>query len=124
MIDPTNNDKKDIAEWLNTTVENVDFSAIEYVSIELFKKDAMEMLDSFDEFPKDAKRTEKILKEIKKTGVEYPIYVEKNDEFNFVMEGRHRMVAFLLLGKETVPVCYVQVINKDLLKNKQKKNNP
>lgn len=118
---PTVSDKNDVAEWLNTDIENVRFYDVEQVSIDLFKKDAMEMLDSFDEFPKDRKRTEKILKEIAKTGIEYPMYVSKDDDFNFVMEGRHRMVAFLILEKKTVPVCYVEVIDHSYAKKPTQK---
>lgn len=104
-------DLKDVAEWLRTTVDDLD---IEYrkESIDLYLKSAREMLESYDEFPQDKKRTDKIIKLLKKGEEALPIYVEKNDEHNFVMEGRHRMVAFYLLGYQEILVARVQSKSK------------
>jgi len=54
---------------------------------------------------------QKILNKLKSGNEPLPIYVEKDDPDNFVMEGRHRMVAFFLYGMDKVPVCYVGIKN-------------
>lgn len=111
MNNPTDSDLKDVAEWLRTTVDDLD---IDYKSepMSLYEKSAKEMYESYDEFPKDKKRTDKIIKLLKKGERPLPIYVEKGDPHNFVMEGRHRMVAFYLLGYKEVMVARVSSKNK------------
>ena len=99
-------DLKDVAQWLNTEIENVEIT-YQKESIKLYENAAKEMYDSYDEFPKDKKRTDKIIRLLKKGQSALPIYVEKDDPHNFVMEGRHRMVAFYLLGYEEVMVARV-----------------
>lgn len=46
-----------------------------------------------------------------------PIYVEKDDPHNFIMEGRHRIVAFYLMGFKDVEVarCSLKIENKNKL---------
>ena len=105
---PTVNDIKDVAEWLDTTPNNLTIEIIEE-PIQKFINQITEMYQTYDEFPKDAKRTRNIIKSIKQTGKLYPIYVEKNDPHLFVMEGRHRMVAFWLLKLNRSPVAYVSI---------------
>lgn len=108
MSDKVNkSDLKDVAQWLKTTVDNLD---IEYRKepINLYSKDAKEMLKSYDDFPKEKKRTNEIIKLLKKGEEALPIYVEKNDKNNFIMEGRHRVVAFYLLGYQEVLVARVK----------------
>lgn len=104
-------DLKDVSEWLGTTVNNLE---IEYKveSMELYRQDAIDMLNSYDEFPEDKKRTDKIISLLKRGEKPLPIYVEKNDTNNFVMEGRHRMVAFYLLGYHEVLVARVNSTKK------------
>ncbi len=108
MNDKVNqSDLKSVAEWLNTTVDDLEID-MKNESIQLYCQDAIEMLNSYDEFPKDKKRTDKIISLLKKGETALPIYVEKNDNNNFVMEGRHRMVAFYLLGYKEVLVARVK----------------
>lgn len=107
-MNPTEKDIKNVSEWFSTDISNVICSEIESIPLSIIEKDIVEMLGTYDEFPKDRKRTEKIIKAIQETGNIYPVYIEKNDPFNFVMEGRHRMVAFYLLGMKEIPVCYVE----------------
>lgn len=85
-------------------------------SIENYKKSAQDMYESYDEFPQDKKRTDKIIKLLKKGESPLPIYVEKDDPHYFVMEGRHRMVAFYLLGYEEIMVARVSSKMKNKLK--------
>jgi len=105
-IDPTSRDIQDVAEWLHTTPNNLSIE-VRQEPIEKFITQIKEMYQTYDEFPSDAKRTRKIIKAIKQGGKLLPIYVEKNDPHLFVMEGRHRMVAFWLLKINMIPVAYV-----------------
>ena len=92
------------AEWLGQNDINIDL--IEE-PIELFMPQIKEMYDTYKEFPNDSKRTKNILEKLKRGEPEYPIYVKKGDSHRFVMEGRHRMVAFWLVGLKNIPVAYV-----------------
>lgn len=107
-MNPTEEDLKNVSEWFSTGVENILIVERKNEPISLFIQDILGCLNSYDEFPEDEKRMEKIIKEIRKTGEIYPVYVEENDSNNFIMEGRHRMVAFHLLGYKEIPVCYIR----------------
>jgi uncharacterized protein YfbU (UPF0304 family) len=100
----TEKDIKSVSEWLNTNVEDL---IIEYTieSMSAYEIQAKEMKKTFVEFPKDEKRMLKILDLLKKGYEILPIYVEKNDPHNFIMEGRHRIVAFLELGLTEILVA-------------------
>ena len=98
-------DLKDVAEWLNTTPDQLSIE-VKQEPIEKFIKQIREMYGTYLEFPKDEKRTDRILKLLKRGADPLPIYVEAGDPHLFVMEGRHRMVAFWLAGMKTIPVAY------------------
>lgn len=104
----TDNDLKDVADWMNTTPDNISVE-VKQEPIEKFIKQIREMYGTYNEFPKDEQRTDRILKLLKQGAKPMPIYVEANDPDLFVMEGRHRMVAFWLAGMKTIPVAYVSV---------------
>lgn len=103
-------DLKDVGEWLDTSVDNIKVE-LKREPISKFEKQIKEMYSTYDEFPKDEKRTNKILNQLKRGGEALPIYVEKNDKNLFVMEGRHRMVAFWLHKMKEIPVAYVSKKN-------------
>lgn len=107
-IDPTQQDLKDVADWLNTTPDNLKI-VVKQEPIEKFIKQIREMYGTYDEFPEDEERTNRILKLLKQGAQPKPIYVEATDPDLFVMEGRHRMVAFWLAGMTTIPVAYASV---------------
>lgn len=65
-----------------------------------------EMLNTYDEFPEDARRTQRIINAIRSGKPAQPVYIEQGDHDLFIMEGRHRIVAFYLLGITEVTVCY------------------
>ena len=98
-------DIKDVSEWLNTSQDKLHLS-LSSESISPFLPQILEMEDSFDEFPRDRKRTDKIVKLLRSGKPALPIYVEKGDFSNF-MKGRHRMTAFYLVGMKTILVCRV-----------------
>jgi len=106
----TQQDLKDVSEWLGTSADNVKIE-LKKEPISKFEKQIKEMYGTYDEFPKDAKRTNKILNQLKRGEEVLPIYVEKNDKHLFVMEGRHRMVAFWLNKMKEIPVAYVSKKN-------------
>ena len=109
-------DIKSISEWLNTSLDNLQID-YQIESMENYKNQAIEMLGTFDEFPKDERRMNKILKMLKNGEKPMPIYVEKDDPHNFIMEGRHRIVAFYLMGFKDVEVarCSLRIENKNKL---------
>ena len=102
----TDGDLQSVAEWLDTTVDKLNVE-LKNEPIKKFANEIREMYNSYDEFPEDAQRTHRILKMLTRGAKPLPVYVEKNDPHLFVMEGRHRMVAFMLHGMKTIPVAYV-----------------
>ena len=106
--DPTQQDLKDVAGWMNTTPDKINV-VVKQEPIERFIEQIREMYSTYDEFSEDEQRTNRILKLLKRGAQPLPIYVEANDPDLFVMEGRHRMVAFWLAGMTTIPVAYTSV---------------
>lgn len=104
-------DLEDVADWMNTTPDKLNI-VVKQEPIEKFIKQIREMYGTYDEFPEDEERTNRILKLLKRGAKPLPMYVEANDPDLFVMEGRHRMVAFWLVGMTTIPIAYVSVKDK------------
>lgn len=94
---------ENIQVWLSSKRINFEEGFIEQKKI---KKQIEEMIDTFDEFPEDKKRVDNIINEIKKTNILLPIYIEKNDNCFFVMEGRHRMCAQYILKINNIPTLF------------------
>ena len=65
------------------------------------------MLGTYDEFPEDEARTRKILKALQSGEPVLPVFVEDGDTTHFIMEGRHRIVAFIQSGLSEIPVAFV-----------------
>ena len=105
-------DIEQVGEWFPSKELKFYMDEIE---IEKIKKAILEMLSTYEEFPKDKKRTDKIVKLLKQGQRRLPIFIEKDDPYNFVLEGRHRMVANYLLGYEKIPVVYVEVQDNELM---------
>jgi hypothetical protein len=93
-------DLKDFGKWLSSDPKELRY-LLTTEPMTRFEPQAKEMLGTFDEFPNDERRTNKIIKILKSGGIQLPIFYDAND--NFIMEGRHRIVAFYLLGYSTVP---------------------
>lgn len=74
-------------------------------SIEIFRKQITEMIESYPAYPKDRARMKKIMQEIKEGERALPVFVEYGDPQNFIIEGRHRIVAFDQLGMKKVIVA-------------------
>lgn len=103
------NDLSKIAGWISAKCINQIETHIVKLPISIFLKQIKEMESTYKEFPKDKKRTEKIFKLLESGKSIQPIYVEDGDKSLFVMEGRHRMVAFLWKGLEEIDVCFCKL---------------
>lgn len=100
-------DIKSVGEWLNKDINDIKFYYKEE-PFEMFESTALEMESTYDEFKDEEKRTYKILKLLNSGKPPMPIFVAKNDNDKFIMEGRHRIVAFLWFDLKTIPVIYVE----------------
>ena len=99
-------DLDDAIEWFPG--KEVSFIVKENVPMSIFNNQALEMLSTYDEFPQEAKRTAKIKQLILKGGKQLPIFVDTIDiGHNFIVEGRHRIVAFYELGLTSVTVIEI-----------------
>ena len=108
-VEHIQSDLKNVADWLDLAVDAIQFdTSIE--PIELFKKQIIEMESTYLEFPEDDERTGVIERLLKAGEAPKPIYVANSDEHNFIMEGRHRIVAFHRVGLVDIPVCRVRPI--------------
>ena len=116
--DPTQDDLSSVADWMDTTVDNLVVN-VKQEPIDKFITQIREMYGTYGEFPKDEQRTNRILKLLKQGAEPMPIYVEANDPDLFVMEGRHRMVAFWLAGMKTIPVAFVSIKQKNTAQDRQ-----
>tara|TARA_B100000749_G_C18412445_1_gene459732 strand:- start:334 stop:672 length:339 start_codon:yes stop_codon:yes gene_type:complete len=99
-------DLHQVCGWLGASCPDDIRTEIVTRPIEEFLPQIREMLDTYDEFPEDARRTQKIIKEIRSGKPAQPVYIEQGDPDFFIMEGRHRIVAFYLLRIIEVTVCY------------------
>ena len=105
-------DLRVVASWLKCDVADLSLELREE-SIDQFMPQVREMLASYDLFPKEAARTDRIERLLRKGAAPRPIYVERDDPHNFILEGRHRIVAFYRLGHKTVRACRVQAEGQD-----------
>lgn len=101
-------DLRSIALWLNVeSIEHIDVK-FSKMSLSMFEKQITEMEKTYEDFPKEKARTERIYNKLKKGEAPLPIFIQNGDDHNFIMEGRHRIVAFKWLGLEEVVVAKVQ----------------
>lgn len=102
-------DIQDVSEWMRCSIDALRFRLV-YEPATLFLEKVKDAVASYDEFPRDRARTNKIIKLIKNGSLILPVFIEDGDHNMFIMEGRHRIVAFLLSGLHEVPVAYVTKI--------------
>lgn len=103
-------DLKDVSEWLGVDNLAQINTRMKTVPIGVFIKQIEEMEGTFLEFPEDEDRVNKILSLIKDGEEANPVYVEEDDAANFIMEGRHRIVAFHRAGLKDIAVCFCRKI--------------
>lgn len=107
-------DLESITLWLNVeSIKQIDVS-MKLVNIETFQSQIDELESTFDECPEDKQRAINIFKNLKTGDAPQPIFVEKDDPKNFVMEGKHRIVAFKWFGLTEVLVAEVSKNNQKL----------
>lgn len=99
------NDVRDISEWLHKTVGQIIWQYKE-LPPSVFESQVLEMINNFHESPNDKRRIEAIFKLIKSGQKPQPVFVEAGDPSHFIMEGRHRIVAFFLLKMPVIPVIF------------------
>lgn len=98
-------DLEGVSQWLDKKVEQLTFEYAE-VPLERVKTQIFEMQDSYNEFPEDELRTDDIHKLINKGQPSFPVFIKKDDPSMFIMEGRHRVVAFMRAGYQKIP-CFL-----------------
>lgn len=102
----SNDDIKNIHKWFKDgSIIKFEFK-IENIS--KFKNQIQEMESTLNEFPEDKFRIEHIFTLLQNEPI-YAIFVDKND--NFILEGRHRIVAFSRRNQIEIPVYYVSVVD-------------
>jgi hypothetical protein len=99
-------DVKDVGEWLNKPIEEIKYYYKEE-PISMFRDTIKDMESTYNIFPKDKKRTKQIFDQLKNGDKSMAIFIGLNDNNNFILEGRHRIVAFSWFGYNKVPVIYV-----------------
>lgn len=98
------NDIKDVSEWLNKEISYIKFEFVEE-DICKFKKQIDDMESSL-QYNIDEEERVMIIEELLKEGESpFAIFVDKAD--NFILEGRHRVVAFSRQHLKKIPVFYV-----------------
>jgi hypothetical protein len=102
-----------VAKWLKCKPQNLMLRKAE-VPAESFRSLVDNLVETYANFPGEKIRTQKILKKIGKGEPLLPVFIEENDPESFIMEGRHRIVAFLLAGASTVPVLYASALKRPL----------
>lgn len=73
-----------------------------------FQPHAEQMLASYPQFPKEKMRTGKIQRLLEGGESAFPVYVDADDGHDFVIEGRHRLVALWLTETPLIPVVEVR----------------
>ena len=107
-------DLESIALWLNVESVSHVHVKIKKIDISLFENQIKEMEESYKEFPLEKKRTQKIFDKLNNGEMPQPIYVGKDDPNNFIMEGRHRIVAFKWFGLNEIIVAEVSEYKPEL----------
>ena len=100
-------DVESVGEWIKLPKEKIEFYLKEE-PISIFQNQISEMESIGNESYEDEERVDKIYDILKNGGKPNPIFVELNDKDKFIMEGRHRIVAFKQIGLKKVPVIYVE----------------
>jgi hypothetical protein len=104
--------EKSIQWFSGFKMANCVFS-IKQEHLDVFRNQAEEMLATYDEFPKEKSRTYQILKRLKHGERPLPIFIEYGDPQKFIIEGRHRIVAFMQMGLKYVTVVTVKPLQTD-----------
>ena len=105
MVAP--DDLDNVSQWLRKPKEELIFRYAE-VPLATFQKQIDEMEQGYVTFPDEGDRTSEIQQALERGGKMYPVFVQADDPAKFIIEGRHRIVAFARLQKPQVPVLFVE----------------
>lgn len=100
-------DIESLAKWLKCDASDLRFKN-ENASIERFLPLIHDLIATYQQFPKEEERTSRIIRLLKSGGQPLPVFIDEDDGHDFIMEGRHRVVAFYLAGLTTVPISIVR----------------
>jgi hypothetical protein len=95
-------DLQAVRDWMGTGDLRFRFST---EPMSAYADMARSLKETYPQFPADRRRTGRISRLLKDGAVPWPVFVDEAD--GFVMEGRHRIVAFLDAGFEAIPVVFV-----------------
>jgi len=98
-------DVKAVLGWMRVKSPSELNWEFKMVPTETFKTAIENMESSYPQFPKEEARTKKIQKALASGQKPWPIFVDHTD--GFIMEGRHRIVAFSRVGMQDIPAVYV-----------------
>lgn len=98
-------DIENVSQWLGCSVSNLSFT-LDIEPMANRAAFATDLLSTYPCFPRDERRTNAVRKALKCGSTAWPIFVDAVD--GFLMEGRHRIVAFYLEGRQTVNVVRVK----------------
>jgi hypothetical protein len=108
-IEQHQKDLQDVCGWINAkSIEDIE-TRFEKIPIDRLLGQIKEMGASYKEFPKEKARTRRICNLLESGEDANPVYIEEGDESLFVMEGRHRMVAFEWKDMTEVDVCFCKL---------------
>ena len=99
-------DIANVAGWLRCRVAEVQLR-LEKLPIERFASIINACLASYDDFPEDRVRMQRIAELLKSGADRFPVFVKDGDEDLSVIEGRHRLVTFFLRGVKEIDVAFV-----------------
>lgn len=108
-----NADLADVAKWLKCKPGDLALRKAD-VSADTFRERVDGLIESYSDFPEERKRMLEILKKIGEGEPLLPIFIEENDPDCFIMEGRHRIVDFLIAGLTTIPVLFASELKRPL----------
>jgi hypothetical protein len=102
-----NDDLLNVSEWLRCGVDEIEIR-FETVSIDVFRITIDECRSTYLEFPEDEARMNVIAEKLHAGDTDFAVFVQDGDTYNFILEGRHRIVAFDEVGMDEVLVAYVR----------------
>jgi hypothetical protein len=106
-------DVQSVAEWLRCDPSEVSISPC-WMPIHQHRDAVENMLASYEYLPKERERTNRILDLLLDSGEPLqPVFIAAGDAERFVMEGRHRLVAFWEAGLRYIPVALVTKVTPE-----------
>lgn len=108
-------DLKDVSKWLKCKIQDLSLRPAN-LPAERFHDLVEGLLASYAKCPAEKRRMEKILNKIQSGEPLLPVFIEENDPDNFIMEGRHRIVAFCIAKTPVIPVVFASKSPKSELK--------